>query len=131
VNVFPIFIEHEEELAIKLKSMQTIETSALKSLESCFIQCAFCDVTVNDAEQLQAHVLEMHKTLPASPPVEPDPALPEMNDVSMATLNLMDSSNSSNHSDNVVMYNCHLCTRSFNLKIKLNRHLQQHSNASL
>ncbi|KAL7728356.1 hypothetical protein ACLKA6_007449 [Drosophila palustris] len=145
--------EHEEELALKLRSMQTAETLETPALsttteqESCLIQCAFCEFHFIDADQLQVHVQEIHTTSPAAPPKDPeadlDPELLEMVDVSTIfpdTFNAMhtntnaiqDASNSSKHSDtsnrpSVVMYKCPFCAKSFNLKIKLNRHLQLHT----
>ncbi|KAH8399591.1 hypothetical protein KR215_004117 [Drosophila sulfurigaster] len=127
---------HEEELALKLRAMQAIETPVKPCQETCLIGCAFCENTFSDAEELEAHVMNMHRAPTA--PEELDPgdtsSTYSQEDTSQDTA-ADDSTNVSQHSDTTVgsnksMFECHICNKSFNLTIKLNRHLKKHAMAS-
>ncbi|KAH8359794.1 hypothetical protein KR093_008881 [Drosophila rubida] len=129
----------EEELALKLRSMKTIETPMKTSQEeTCLIGCAFCESTFNDAEQLEAHVLTKHKPQSVQPAAEViDPSEPSSTklhvntspDTTPDTMNVSQQSDT-NMRSNMSMFECHLCSKSFNLMIKLNRHLKQHTKSS-
>ncbi|EDW59425.1 uncharacterized protein E(var)3-9 [Drosophila virilis] len=144
--------EHEEELARKLGSMQTIETPT--TAQTDLIQCAFCEHTFDDANELQMHVLTTHRTPPEEQPtvaesaVELEQLLPIVssigqsnflelssnNETTASTTNtIQDDTNRSQHSSNPShtksLCECSICGKKFDLKIKLNRHLKQHTKA--
>ncbi|EDW83769.1 uncharacterized protein Dwil_GK13500 [Drosophila willistoni] len=151
--------ERESELA---KKINEDPPTALSS--SCVIQCAFCEDTFGNAQELQNHVLATHKSLKTEPspsplhsftiPMETDgrselePTLDESqtsqesiiesqlnlghyNDSRQYNSNLETTSTTemspSSSSTDKASYNCPICGKSFNLKIKLNRHFKNHT----
>ncbi|XP_068153909.1 LOW QUALITY PROTEIN: zinc finger imprinted 3 [Drosophila tropicalis] len=153
--------EREAELAQKLNEAPP---TALNS--SCVIQCAFCEDTFGNAQELQNHVLATHKLLKTEPssslgyssiPMETDGEseiestldesqtsqnsiiesqlnLGQYNDSSQCTSNFETTSTSTSaemspslSSTAKASYNCPICNKSFNLKIKLNRHFKNHT----
>ncbi|KAH8310928.1 hypothetical protein KR044_003486 [Drosophila immigrans] len=118
---------HEEELALKLRSMEAMETPVNTIQETCLIECAFCARTFTDAQQLETHVMAEHRA--ASP--SPDPPLTVISQVDSSQDGTPDASYVSQHSGpNISTFECHICSKSFNLMFKLNRHLKQHTKTS-
>ncbi|EDV93540.1 GH18227 [Drosophila grimshawi] len=130
--------EYEEELARKLGSMQTMETATVKT-QLRLIGCAFCDETFEDAEQLQTHVQHKHRTVPPEERYTTEeesltvtttgqlPASDTCKPAAQSESSHPESDRTSTQRGNVSMCECNICGKTFNLQIKLNRHLRLHS----
>ncbi|KAH8382078.1 hypothetical protein KR009_001659 [Drosophila setifemur] len=109
------------------------------------IQCAFCTDTFDEHQKLLSHVRAMHQSpkQPTRSPgkisstIRPTERLPSPipQDMKESVLLQRDSTDVSfngstlNQTTGRYYPSCHICGKEFNLNIKLNRHLKQHTKA--